>query len=203
MKIKRFGVRTKLRHAAGAVIHFRKRYRELRALPDGSALMWGCPEHLNLGDQAITYAERRFAESRLPGRAVFPVPDSLTYEYLLPLKTLERRKRFALMLHGGGNMGTMYRGAEITRQRVLRWVPGAPAVGFPQSVDYVPGEKRALRARRVYEGHPRLALFARDAVSYGKLRELFPGCRVLLTPDTVISLDKRTPPPPPAGCFAA
>lgn len=193
IRTKHFGIKRKIKEAIKAVCSFGKHYREVCQYEQNAVILWGMPEYGNLGDQAIAYAEMRFINRQLPGIQIVPIPENKCVEYILPLKLLERRKRFTFVLPGGGNMGTLYPYPESRRQMLLRNITRSRIISFPQSTDFVPGSKQHLAAQRVYRKNPHLSLFARERASYEKMRELFPDSKVFLVPDIVASLDMRLP----------
>jgi pyruvyl transferase EpsI len=92
---------------------------------------------------------------------------------------------------GGGNMGDMYTDLEEARLQVVKAFPHNRIVSFPQSIDFsdtTSGRCALQRSRSIYESHPRLTLFARDTESHERMRAAFPGAKVCLAPDTVLSM---------------
>lgn len=81
-----------------------------------------CPEHTNIGDQAITLAEcRMLQQSERPFIA-------LSGDTTKTLKCLERyvSQEDVVFLHGGGNMGTLYRNEEEYRLNGITFFPQEP-----------------------------------------------------------------------------
>lgn len=162
-------------------------------LPAGPrALLFLRADYGNIGDLAISEAQRQFLLHALPSFEVVPVPISITEEALHSI-----RKQIApgdiVTIVGGGNMGSMYPDIEALRQRVIRAFPDNRVICFPQTLDWDESgaSKRALtRIARVYARHPDLHVFARETVSLKKLKEMFsnrPSVKVGLAPDIVLS----------------
>ena len=146
-----------------------------------------CPEHTNIGDQAITLAEcRMLQQSERPFIA-------LSGDTTKTLKCLERyvSREDVVFLHGGGNMGTLYRNEEEYRLNVISLLKHNRIVLFPQTMSYddTAESQRFLRhTQRVYGAHPDLHLFARERVSYERMRKAYPNNDVQLVPDIVLSV---------------
>lgn len=184
-------IKNKLRVMLRCIRAYGDHARQIRRLPAHSIILWGIPLHGNLGDQAITCAETTFLAKQFPNRKILEIPEEKCEEYVLPVKRYAKEKQLLFVLHGGGNMGQMYQYQEGLRQKLIRHVRNRPLIVFPQSVDFQPGTPAHAKAQKLYESHPNLQLFARDQVSYEKMRALFPRCSVSLTPDIVTTLDKR------------
>ncbi len=165
---------------------------EIKRMPSDIVVLWGIPLHGNLGDQAITYAEIEFISKQLPNREIMTIPEEKCAEYLYPIKKYAREKRILFISHGGGNMGVMYKYQEERRQMLIKHIKDCPIIMFPQSVDYQQGTRAHAKAKRLYQAHPDLHLYARDKINYEKMMRLFPKCHVALAPDIVTSLDKSS-----------
>lgn len=147
----------------------------------------------NLGDLAITRAQRDFLQSRFPNREVVEVPIS---------QTTSRMKRLSSHVHehdlvaliGGGNTGYMYDDMEFLRQVVVRAFPNTKIIAFPQSAsfpDSAAGRRALRRAQRAYSRHSDLTFMARDLAAEKFMKENFSRNRVVLSPDVVLTLDRQ------------
>lgn len=146
-----------------------------------------CPHHGNIGDQAIA-----LAEWRMLGSVQHPVLSfgGDTTALLLCLQRYASQKD-TIYLHGGGNMGTLYRNEEEYRLRLISARHNNRIVLFPQTMSYGDSEddRRFLRhTQRVYGAHPDLHLFAREQVTYGRMKAAYPDNDVQLVPDIVLSV---------------
>lgn len=162
-------------------------------LPEGlRTFVFLAADYGNIGDLAITAAQRNFLARLAPGRHVVPVPISATCEVLRSIRKQVVPGDLVTII-GGGNMGSLYPDIEELRQLVIRSFPNNRIVCFPQSLDWAqtPESDRALaRIVRTYSRHPDLHVFARESVSRDKLRELFAdhaNVRVGNVPDVVLS----------------
>ena len=173
-----------------------QRYADLfRRTPSPRSILLCCPEHCNIGDHAIAYAERRML-GRLD-RPVLSFCGNMTLlltcirEFVTPDDVI--------FLHGGGNMGTLYQWEEQYRCDIISLLPHNRIVLFPQTISYddTADSHRYLRhTQRVYSRHHDLHLIARETVSLSRMREYYPHNDVRLTPDIVLSLtDQATADP--------
>jgi exopolysaccharide biosynthesis predicted pyruvyltransferase EpsI len=106
------------------------------------------------------------------------------------------------MIHSGGNMMDRAAVSETGRRRTIEAFPTHPVISLPQTIFFTDTERgRAERAEteRIYNLHPNLMVIARDARSEELAREMFPRCRVAVSPDFVLSLDGVYAPTPSPG----
>lgn len=144
----------------------------------------------NLGDVAISYAQKKFIEDNSKYKVVeIPISKSLEGFHFVKKHI---KKGDIISIVGGGNMGEIYDQIEYLRQLVVKKFPNNRIISFPQSFlfsDTIEGKKAKLKAKKVYEKHRDLHLFAREEVSYELMKSNF-DCNVYLTPDIVMSLNK-------------
>lgn len=148
----------------------------------------------NLGDVALTRALIELSGRHLPRHRPCLLPAGRLFRELRGVsRHLSPEDVIAIV--GGGNMGDLYPDLEEARQQVVRKFRHHRIISFPQSIDFSDNEegRSALRrARRVYQSHPGLTLFARDAESFQIMKSAFPGVAIGLTPDTVLSMAAPT-----------
>lgn len=147
-----------------------------------------CPRYGNLGDHAIAVAEKRML-----GRFQRPMLSFSgdTTELLLCLRQYSSPED-VFYLTGGGNMGTLYRNQEEYRLRLISAMRKNRIILFPQTMSYgdTEDDRRFLRhTQRVYGAHPDLHLFAREQVTYERMKAAYPDNDVRLVPDIVLSID--------------
>lgn len=146
-----------------------------------------CPYHGNIGDQAIALAERKMLG--IIQRPVLSFGGDTT-DLLLCLQRYASQED-TIYLHGGGNMGTLYRNEEERRLRLISARRNNRIVLFPQTMSYGDSadDRRFLRhTQRVYGAHPDLHLFAREQVTYERMKAAYPNNDVRLVPDIVLSV---------------
>jgi pyruvyl transferase EpsO len=139
------------------------------------------PDHPNVGDSAIWLGERRFLRRQ-----------RIEVAYTCSVKTFDEdalraaMPRGTVLIHGGGNFGTLWPHHQQLRERVLERLRDYRIVQLPQSIHYE--DATALRrTARLIERHPAFTLLVRDhnALRIGR-EEL--GADTLLCPDAALLL---------------
>ncbi|WP_140494510.1 polysaccharide pyruvyl transferase family protein [Bifidobacterium sp. UTBIF-78] len=151
-------------------------------------LLCDVPNHGNLGDQAIALAE----EAYLSGLGlrydevdqIGDIEDLVYYRHILPADT-------TVILHGGGNMGSLYKSFEFLRAADIGAFPHGRVISMPQTADYRDAEGRMLSRymRHVYASVRHVMLLARDEPSFAVMKRLFPSAQIELTPDIVMTYE--------------
>lgn len=155
-------------------------------------ILVGVPYHGNLGDGAIYYAEHKFITDYFK-----------TYEFYHISENgmrfcIDRISKFIkdddiIFMHGGGNMGNLYKWQEEGRRITIEKFKNNKIISFPQTMffeDNEDGKKEFEKTKSIYNAHPNLTLIARESKSYQKMKQSFPKCKVLYTPDIVTYLDE-------------
>lgn len=127
----------------------------------------------NLGDVAITFAQKQFLEELFPGREVILFPISGTFSKMKELKCQVRDDDIVTIV-GGGNMGDLYDDIEFCRQFVIQRFKKKPIILFPQTIDYsdtADGRRMLRKAVRSYGKHRNLTVFVREEISYQKYKD--------------------------------
>lgn len=139
------------------------------------------PDHSNVGDSAIWAGEvvaLREAECDL--RYVCDV-DSFSET------VLRRRMSFGqILLHGGGNFGTVWPRYQAFREAVVQRFPDYRVVQLPQSLHFN-DEAVLSRARQRLSAHPDFLLMVRDRRSEAMARDQL-KVPALLCPDSALLL---------------
>lgn len=146
----------------------------------------------NLGDVAITYAQTRFIQEHSDYNVV-EIPISRTLEgYWFVKRNIKSGDIITLV--GGGNMGNQYEQIEVIRQIIVSGFRKNKIISFPQTFDFS-ADKQGLsalnKAANIYNNHKNCTLIAREKVSYNLIKQHFPKCNALLSPDIVMSLDEN------------
>lgn len=147
----------------------------------------------NLGDVAITFAQKEFLRTKFPGYDVIEIPAVDTQPAIHWLKrSIEPQDIITIV--GGGNMGDMYGDIELHRLMVVESFTNNRIVLFPQTIDYsnsLEAQWLLKYSQKVYGSHDNLLMMAREQVSYQTMKRLYPTVSVRLTPDIVMTLDQR------------
>jgi exopolysaccharide biosynthesis predicted pyruvyltransferase EpsI len=118
------------------------------------------PNHSNVGDSAIWLGELAYLRSL----------GSVSIRYTCDIKSYSRdalaprARNGVILLSGGGNLGDLWTGSQQLRERVISDFRDTPIIQLPQSIHF---ENRValLRAKEVFESHPRFTLLVRDRSS--------------------------------------
>lgn len=153
-----------------------------------NVVIFGTPNHGNLGDYAIYAAEKKLLEQFLPQSNVFGVNMTDFQHEIVSLEKL-LKKEDLLVLTGGGNLGNQYMDDEIIRRCVIESFPSNRIVMFPQTLYFTEdaeGERELQTTAEIYNAHKDLWLAARDERSYKTMQKVFTG-KVKLLPDAVLT----------------
>jgi pyruvyl transferase EpsI len=151
------------------------------------------PTHRNLGDHAIAYAQKQFLIDNTTDSEIVEIPFKDVYKASRKIKKV-LNKDDIIIIHGGGNMGDLYIYEEYMRRYIITYFRKYKVISFPQSIyfsDTFSGDIELFRSKIKYRKNKNLLLVAREKESYEKMKELFGEQNVILTPDIVLSLDKR------------
>ena len=143
----------------------------------------------NLGDVAITYAQKKFLSETLKEYEIIEVPYNNTYNYEKFLKK-NINSSDIITIVGGGNLGNIYDEIEEKRRNIIKRFKKNKIVAFPQTIDFsddLNGQESLRRTKKIYNSNRNLYLFARERKSYEKMKKEF-NCNVELVPDIVMSL---------------
>lgn len=149
----------------------------------------------NLGDMAITYAQKRFLQNCFPKADIVTVPSTSTYYAVKTIKTFIKPEDVVTII-GGGNMSDMYVSLENARLHVVKSFPKNKIISFPQTMAFSEtpyGQKRQEISKKVYSEHINLTLFLREPFSFERTKKAFPNVNIGLCPDIVLSLNKFEP----------
>lgn len=154
-------------------------------------VIFGTPNHGNLGDYAIYLAEKNLLEEYSPYSHVFDVNMAVFNKDVEALKKLLKNNDL-LILTGGGNLGNQYMDDENIRRRVISLFPHNRIVIFPQTMfftDDTIGNKEKEISKEIYNKHEHLLIAARDEFSYEEMQRAF-SAKIVLVPDVVLTWAK-------------
>lgn len=165
----------------------RNKYRMRKKVRN--VVVFGAPNHGNLGDYAIYAAECKLFARYLPDANIFGVNMS---DFQHEIRALRRllKKEDLLILTGGGNLGNQYMDDEKIRREVILRFPDNRIVLFPQTMYFTKdakGEEEAQKTAGIYKAHRDLWLTARDERSCRDMERLF-SRKIRLLPDVVLTL---------------
>lgn len=145
------------------------------------------PQHANLGDHAIAYAEKIILD-----RLQIPFFE-ITGEQLRILdyyKMLSSLDKSLILINGGGNIGTLWPTIEQLNRRVVIANPHATIMVLPNTMYYGKSreEQKELEiSKSIYNSHSQLFFYAREKLSLEAMKRVFKNVKI--APDVVLSLD--------------
>lgn len=144
------------------------------------------PEHRNLGDHAIAWAEKRMLQEmnvdffEISGASLYPLA---AYGYLSLLNGA------CVLVNGGGNIGNLWMSIEQMNRDLVQRNPDSKICFFPNSMCYTEdtaGRKEMRITQEIFDRHPSLTVYAREEISFHAMSKIFKNVR--LCPDMVLSL---------------
>jgi pyruvyl transferase EpsO len=146
-----------------------------------SYVLFGFPNHANVGDSAIWMGTIQALEF------YFKKAPSSTYEIIphtVPLPELSSETQ--IILRGGGSLGDLWESTQLFRERIVANYPHNRIVQLPQSIFFTDDQKKE-RCRKVFSAHVDFHLMTRDQESYNQACELHYG-QSYLVPDFALAL---------------
>lgn len=164
-------------------------YRKYRKSTSRQYLLFGVPNHGNIGDHAILVAEHQFLQD-IGIKNVFDIP--IEMQDIL-IKTLKKyvNKEDVILITGGGFIGSQWMQEENMVRQVLSTFPNNKTIIFPSTIYYKNDEdgKTQLEIdKNIYQKHKKLIICAREEITYNWLKETYPEIQSILTPDIVLYL---------------
>lgn len=177
------------------VVFSNARYNEYEKLKDNKKIiLMQTPVHSNLGDHAIAYAEREFVRSNFRNYEIIEVPFPDVFKQSKKIKSIVNNEDFIFII-GGGNMGDMYDYEEYVRRFIVKYFDNCKIISFPQTISFSSsryGQNQLRKSKKIYKSNNNLIIVAREKTSYEIMKKEFGEEKVILTPDIVLSLDKRS-----------
>ncbi|NNU74906.1 glycosyltransferase [Clostridium estertheticum] len=155
----------------------------------------GTPNHGNLGDHAIAYAEEKILKDNFKD---FIIIEIVTADIIKHIKNLKKnvKKEDVFVLQGGGNLGDEYIWEEEGRRKIISEFKDNKIILFPQSIYFketLIGKTELSKTKTIYNEHKNLIMVAREETSYNIMKETFVNSKVILTPDIVLYLNETYP----------
>ena len=150
----------------------------------------GVPAHSNLGDLAQGMCIRRWLRKNYPDRQIVEIEtDALVNtRFSLLKKFAQLYEEGDIIVYQSGYTTTDLGGfADEMHRAVMSVLPEAKMLMFPQTI-YFQKEENKERTSRIYNSMQNMLFLARDRVSYGMAKEMFPDIPVMQFPDIVTTL---------------
>jgi len=146
------------------------------------------PEHGNLGDSAIVYAERQIIRRKYAKRNIIEIPNSLYLYYRDSIQKLVKPNDL-IVIDGGGNLGTLWIEEDDKITDIIDRYKNNKIIVFPQTCYYDDNsEARLKRNKAIYESAPQLTITLRDRASYNFAMDNFNSVSCAYIPDVVLSI---------------
>lgn len=158
-------------------------------------ILLGVPHHNNLGDSAITEAEKQFIKDNFEDYKYHQISEE-TLEKCLPKIQKCINDEDIIFLHGGGNFGDEYLYIEEGRRKAIQTFPNNVIILFPQTIYFnntETGQEELKKSKEIYAKHKKLILIAREHISYEIMKKEFHNNVVIQTPDIVTYLNETEP----------
>lgn len=153
-------------------------------------ILVGTPKHGNIGDAAITIAERDLIREQCEDFRCIEVYDFVAGKHTKFLKRIIKSKDI-IAINGGGFLGTLWIEEEKMCRSIIDNFHDNRIIIFPQSICYeesMMGINELKISRSIYGQHKNLTVCLREKYSYDYFKTNFPTVRTLLFPDMVLSL---------------
>lgn len=144
----------------------------------------------NLGDVAITFAQREYLERIFPNHKIYLIySDSKFSDYRKIIYSMNKNDLITIV--GGGNFGNIYEHFLIHRNFIFRVFKNFPMVSFPQTIDFTNDKKGVSLAKKTKNIINKTSpiLFFRERKSYNLANEQY-STTIKLVPDIVLSSKK-------------
>lgn len=155
-------------------------------------VLFDTPTYGNIGDLAISIAEKSFIKENLHQYEYVEILDIEFTEKLEEMKQVLTTED-VIILTGGGNMGNEYLCFEETRRRVIKAFPNNKIIIMPQTIyfhDTERGREELEKTKEIYNNHKYLTIVARENVSFNIMKKEFSNVNVILAPDIVMYLNE-------------
>lgn len=155
-------------------------------------LICGTPEHGNLGDHAITYAEIQFFKTNLSEYEIFEISTNMLIKHLNTLNKLCSNEDI-ICINGGGSLGSLWPKSEDLVRTVVKTFHEKKIIILPQTIFYddsIESQSYLKESLDIYNSHDNLFLCAREQYSFDFFNKYYPQANSVLLPDMVLYLNK-------------
>lgn len=159
------------------------------SFPRKRAILIGSPEHGNLGDHAISIAERIFFDTN--NIRCIEIAGGLYRKFPRIVKFLIKGKD-VVCINGGGFLGSLWKLEDNMVNEIIVKFKRNRIVIFPQTI-YFTNDYDRNKFVDVYSSHKDLHLFLREKNSYELAKSILNDtvCKIYLAPDMVLTLNTK------------
>lgn len=168
-------------------------YNKYRKRNKKQYILFGIPEHGNIGDHAIAIAERAFLRD-IGVKDVFEVPIKKQKVIIKKIKK-NVNKNDMIMITGGGFIGDTWMEEENMVREVISTFQDNKIIIFPSTIYYRDNDKAKEELKKsldIYNQHNNLVICAREKYTYDFIKENYKNVKALLMPDIVLYLYKKS-----------
>ena len=168
---------------------FERKKFEVSSL-ENTILVMLAADYNNLGDVAITYAQKDFLKKTFKDKNVIEVTVKDTVKMFLDIKK-KITSNTMITIIGGGNTGDRYELIERYRRFIIRNFRKNKIIIFPQTIDFSDtkyGKYSLNRSINDYSKNKNMIICARESKSEEIYKKQFAN-KVILIPDIVFSLN--------------
>lgn len=151
-------------------------------------IIFNTPNHGNLGDHAILYAEKEILKEK--GKNIFEIMHHQT-DYFIKKFSKDINEKDIIFITGGGNLGSLWEHEQINVNKVLKRFNKNKIIIFPQTVHYEETRRAIYRLKedkKIYSDCKSLLLCCRDEKSYIFCKNIL-GVKSILVTDVVAYLN--------------
>jgi exopolysaccharide biosynthesis predicted pyruvyltransferase EpsI len=142
------------------------------------------PNHRNIGDHLIWLGEIFYLTDICETKIKYTAADISDFS---PQEMEKQAGKSPILLHGGGNLGDLWRNHQEFREYIISKYHDRLIVIMPQSI-YFASAENLDQAASVFNAHPNLTLFVREQKSYEIALKHFKNCKVIKAPDMAFQL---------------
>jgi len=143
------------------------------------------PNHPNVGDSAIWLGEIAYLQQRTGAYPAY----YCTMTSFAEADLKRRAPKGPIVIHGGGNFGTIWQSHHDFRVYLMKRYAGRPIIQLPQSIHFTDDTAVAETARAIRK-HGAFTLLVRDQKSFDFARAHF-DCPVHMCPDMAFYIGRR------------
>ena len=145
------------------------------------------PDHGNLGDQMIAVATKKLLEDKYTDKKIIEVTRKSYIKNKRIIKNIISEGDIVI-LPGGGNLGDVWFGEEVSRREILSDYRKNHIIIMPQTIKFI-SEKEKNISKDIYSKVENLTIVAREEESFKLGKEIFSKNKILLSPDSVFYLE--------------
>ncbi|MFK4785458.1 polysaccharide pyruvyl transferase family protein [Fusobacterium sp. MFO224] len=163
-------------------LHGLKKYRSEKKI-----IFLLSPEHGNLGDEMIAVATEKILKDKYGEKRIIEIPRKSHMKNKEMIRDIIN-KNDIIFLPGGGNLGDIWLGEEISRRQVIEEYKNNKIIIMPQTIKFL-SEKEKNISQKIYSEAEDLTIITREKESFKMAKEIFDKNKILLAPDTVFYLE--------------